>query len=233
MVTEISHSVGHAAIGGILTGGMATLNLARCFYYSRPLAILALISALVVAGYTAGLSALIRNTARQLAMGQGHLFGLQVQLVIGIEIGSDEERLIGKKVVGIASIALDPGIEPAVAAFDGFEKHGPLASLDPTARRRTDVDVDLSVTVERAEPNRVDEHTITAGQSDVDPIEAAWQFRRDLGAVSVRPSRQDAFAAASRVFARTPKWQARPRSRFGSRPAGGTYSRKVSPPFAP
>ncbi|REJ68239.1 MAG: NHLP bacteriocin export ABC transporter permease/ATPase subunit [Planctomycetota bacterium] len=84
MVTEISQNVGHAAIGGILGGGLATLNLVLCFFYSPYLAIIALVSALVIAAYTAGLSMTIRNTARRLGISQGRLFGFQVQLISGV-----------------------------------------------------------------------------------------------------------------------------------------------------
>jgi hypothetical protein len=84
MVTEISQSVGHAAVSGMLSGAMALLNLFLCLAYSPYLAVVALVSAVIVAGYTAGLSLLIRGTARRLGVSQGQLFGFQVQLISGV-----------------------------------------------------------------------------------------------------------------------------------------------------
>jgi ATP-binding cassette subfamily C protein len=63
---------------------MAALNLFLCLYYDPKLTILAVVSAAVIAAYTSGLSLLIRGAARRLSIGQGELFGFQVQLISGI-----------------------------------------------------------------------------------------------------------------------------------------------------
>ncbi len=84
MITEISRSISNTAINGMLSGGFALLNLVLCIYYNIDLAILAVVSALLIAIYTAGFSVVIRGTARKLSIGQGKLFGFQVQLISGI-----------------------------------------------------------------------------------------------------------------------------------------------------
>ena len=84
MITEISRSISNTAINGMLSGGFALLNLVLCIYYNFDLAILAVVSALLIAVYTAGFSVVIRGTARKLSIGQGKLFGFQVQLISGI-----------------------------------------------------------------------------------------------------------------------------------------------------
>lgn len=84
MITEISRDISYNAVEGILTGGMAGLNLLICVYYDMRLALVALISAVLVAASTAALSIGIRGAARKLSILQGVLFGFQVQLVSGI-----------------------------------------------------------------------------------------------------------------------------------------------------
>ena len=49
MITEISRSISNTAINGMLSGGFALLNLVLCIYYNFDLAILAVVSALVIA----------------------------------------------------------------------------------------------------------------------------------------------------------------------------------------
>lgn len=84
MITEISRDISNTAMSGILTGGMAALNLFMCLYYSPKLALLAVVSAAIIAVYTSALSVSIRGAARKLSIGQGELFGFQVQLISGI-----------------------------------------------------------------------------------------------------------------------------------------------------
>ncbi len=95
MVSDISQEIGNNAIGAMLTGGMAVLNIALCYYYSARLAVIAVVSAVIVSGYTAGLSSLIRGSARKLGLSQGKIFGMQVQLISGISkirIAGAEQR---------------------------------------------------------------------------------------------------------------------------------------------
>lgn len=84
MITEISRDISNTAIGSILTGGMAILNLVLCVYFNAKLAMLAVASAALIAAYTSGLSVMIRSAARKFSIGQGKLFGFQVQLISGI-----------------------------------------------------------------------------------------------------------------------------------------------------
>ena len=70
MITEISRDISNTAVGGILTGGMAALNLFMCLYYNPKLTILAVVSAAIIAAYTFGLSLSIRGAARNLASGR-------------------------------------------------------------------------------------------------------------------------------------------------------------------
>lgn len=84
MISEISRDISNTAVGGILTGAMAALNLFMCLYFSPKLAILAVVSALLIAAYTSGLSVSIRGVARKYSLSQGELFGFQVQLISGI-----------------------------------------------------------------------------------------------------------------------------------------------------
>lgn len=95
MVSDISQQIGNNAIGAILTGGMASLNIALCWYYSPKLAVIAVVSALLVSVYTAALSHFIRGSARKLGVSQGKIFGMQVQLISGIaklRIAGAEQR---------------------------------------------------------------------------------------------------------------------------------------------
>jgi NHLM bacteriocin system ABC transporter ATP-binding protein len=84
MITQISRDISNTAVNGILTGIFALLNLALCVYYNFKLAMLAVAAALLIAIYTAGFSTVIRGAARKLSIGQGKLFGFQVQLISGI-----------------------------------------------------------------------------------------------------------------------------------------------------
>jgi ATP-binding cassette subfamily C protein len=84
MITQISRDISNTAVNGILTGVFAFLNLALCIYYNFKLAMLAVAAALLIAIYTAGFSTVIRGAARKLSIGQGKLFGFQVQLISGI-----------------------------------------------------------------------------------------------------------------------------------------------------
>ena len=95
MITEISREISHSAIGGILVGFTASLNLFMCFYYNSQLAWIACVVALIVAGFTAGLSTAIRGMARKLTLGRGLLNGFQVQLITGvakIQVAAAQQR---------------------------------------------------------------------------------------------------------------------------------------------
>ena len=95
MITEISREISHSAISGILVGFTASLNLFMCFYYNSQLAWIACVVALIVAGFTAGLSIAIRKMARKLTLGRGMLNGFQVQLITGvakIQVAAAQQR---------------------------------------------------------------------------------------------------------------------------------------------
>jgi ATP-binding cassette subfamily C protein len=115
MITEMSRDISNTAVGGILMGGMAVLNLMLCLYYSPQLALLAVVSALVIAVYTAGLSVFIRGAARKLSIGYGKLFGFQVQLISGISklrVAGAEQRAFNNWARRMASqIRLMSGIQ--------------------------------------------------------------------------------------------------------------------------
>ncbi len=117
MITEISREVSHTSINGVLIGFAAILNLFMCFYYSTQLAWVACVVALVVAGYTAGLSVAIRGMARKLTVGRGILNGFQVQLISGvakIQVAAAQQRAFNAwaRKVG-AQLRLTAGIQRA------------------------------------------------------------------------------------------------------------------------
>jgi len=86
-----SMTVVSAAFGLIST----LLMLGMCFYYSRPLAILALIAAAITSVVSLSFSFVIRSKALQLELRRGTLFGIVVQMIHGVsklQIANAENR---------------------------------------------------------------------------------------------------------------------------------------------
>ena len=84
MVSEVSGEVGGTALSAVLSGAMSLLNLLLCFYYSPPLALLALTVAAVTSLFTATIAWMIRRQALELERLGGKFFGFTVQLVMGV-----------------------------------------------------------------------------------------------------------------------------------------------------
>lgn len=84
MITTISAGMSMTIISALF-GLLSTLvMLGLCFYYSRPLAWLALIAAAVTSIITVSFSYLIRKRALELEVRRGKLFGLIVQMIHGV-----------------------------------------------------------------------------------------------------------------------------------------------------
>src|SRR5690606_4247405 len=84
MITTISAGMSMTIISALF-GLLSTLvMLGLCFYYSRPLAWLALIAAAVTSIITVSFSYLIRKRALELELRRGKLYGLIVQMIHGV-----------------------------------------------------------------------------------------------------------------------------------------------------
>jgi ATP-binding cassette subfamily C protein len=84
MVSQVSQDLGATALRSFLTGVLSLLNLGLLFWYSPPLAWLAVLFALASAAATAGVATAVRRRARLLELLRGRLYGFVVQVVEGV-----------------------------------------------------------------------------------------------------------------------------------------------------
>ncbi|MDX2213493.1 MAG: NHLP bacteriocin export ABC transporter permease/ATPase subunit [Oculatellaceae cyanobacterium bins.114] len=94
-ISAIRRKLSGTVLQSIFSGSFALLNLGLLFYYSPPLATLALIVAIVIILFTAASGAMLVHQNRSLTELEGNLFGIVVQLVNGVSklrIAGVEER---------------------------------------------------------------------------------------------------------------------------------------------
>ncbi|MGP1374680.1 MAG: NHLP bacteriocin export ABC transporter permease/ATPase subunit [Almyronema sp.] len=83
-ITAIRRKLSGSALQGIFSGIFSLLNLGLLFYYSPPLAVIALLVALVIVGVTVASGLVLVRKYRPLLEIQGKLYGLVVQLINGV-----------------------------------------------------------------------------------------------------------------------------------------------------
>ena len=83
-VNAIRRKLSGTALDAMLSGAFALLNLGLLFYYSPPLAMLALVVALVVVSVTIVSGVLLLKKQRPLLELDGEIYGLMVQLINGV-----------------------------------------------------------------------------------------------------------------------------------------------------
>ncbi len=94
-ITAIRRKLSGSALQGIFSGVFSLLNLGLLFYYSPPLAIVALLVALVIMAVTVASGLVLVRKYKPLLEIQGKLYGLVVQLINGVSklrIAGAEER---------------------------------------------------------------------------------------------------------------------------------------------
>jgi len=94
-ITAIRRKLSGSALQGIFSGIFSLLNLGLLFYYSPPLALIAVLVALVIMGVTVASGMVLVRKYRPLLEIQGKLYGLVVQLINGVSklrIAGAEER---------------------------------------------------------------------------------------------------------------------------------------------
>ncbi|NEQ42395.1 MAG: NHLP bacteriocin export ABC transporter permease/ATPase subunit [Leptolyngbya sp. SIOISBB] len=94
-ITAIRRKLSGSALQGIFSGVFSLLNLGLLFYYSPPLALIALLVALVIMAVTVASGLVLVRKYRPLLEIQGKLYGLVVQLINGVSklrIAGAEER---------------------------------------------------------------------------------------------------------------------------------------------
>lgn len=83
-ITAIRRKLSGSALQGLFTGGFSLLNLGLLFYYSPPLASVALLVALLVMAVTVVSGLVLVRQYRPLLELEGKLYGLIVQLINGV-----------------------------------------------------------------------------------------------------------------------------------------------------
>ena len=94
-ISAIRRKLSGSALQGIFSGAFALLNLGLLFYYSPPLALVALLVALIIMGVTVASGLVLVRKYRPLLEIQGQIYGLVVQLINGVSklrIAGAEER---------------------------------------------------------------------------------------------------------------------------------------------
>jgi NHLM bacteriocin system ABC transporter ATP-binding protein len=94
-ITAIRRKLSGSALQGIFSGVFSLLNLGLLFYYSPPLALIALLVALVIMAVTVASGMVLVRKYKPLLEIQGKLYGLVVQLINGVSklrIAGAEER---------------------------------------------------------------------------------------------------------------------------------------------
>lgn len=94
-ISAIRRKLSGSALQGLFSGFFALLNLSLLFYYSPPLAVIALLVALGVVAITVTTGIILVRKYRPLLEIQGTLYGLVVQLINGVaklRIAGAEER---------------------------------------------------------------------------------------------------------------------------------------------
>ncbi|MGD1861065.1 MAG: NHLP bacteriocin export ABC transporter permease/ATPase subunit [Leptolyngbyaceae cyanobacterium] len=94
-ITAIRRKLSGSALQGIFSGVFSLLNLGLLFYYSPPLALVALLVALIIMGVTVASGMVLVRKYKPLLEIQGKLYGLVVQLINGVSklrIAGAEER---------------------------------------------------------------------------------------------------------------------------------------------
>ena len=94
-ISAIRRKLSGNALQGLFSGAFALLNLGLLFYYSLPLALVALLVALVIMAVTVVSGLVLVRKYRPLLELQGRLYGLVVQLINGVSklrIAGAEER---------------------------------------------------------------------------------------------------------------------------------------------
>ena len=94
-ISAIRRKLSGSALQGLFSGAFSLLNLGLLVYYSPPLAIVALLVALVIMGVTVASGMVLVRKYRPLLEIQGKLYGLVVQLINGVSklrIAGAEER---------------------------------------------------------------------------------------------------------------------------------------------
>ncbi|MEM0979609.1 MAG: ABC transporter transmembrane domain-containing protein, partial [Cyanobacteria bacterium P01_H01_bin.58] len=94
-ITSIRRKLSGSALQGIFSGVFALLNLGLLFYYSPPLALIALLVALLIMVVTVASGLVLVRKYRPLLEMQGKIYGLVVQLINGVSklrIAGAEER---------------------------------------------------------------------------------------------------------------------------------------------
>ncbi|MGF1457426.1 MAG: NHLP bacteriocin export ABC transporter permease/ATPase subunit [Leptolyngbyaceae cyanobacterium] len=94
-ITAIRRKLSGSALQGLFAGAFSLLNLGLLFYYSPPLALIALLVALVILVVTVASGLVLVRKYRPLLEIQGKLYGLVVQLINGVSklrIAGAEER---------------------------------------------------------------------------------------------------------------------------------------------
>jgi NHLM bacteriocin system ABC transporter ATP-binding protein len=124
-ISAIRRKLSGTALQSILAGFFALLNLVLLFYYSPPLAGLALLVAIVVMTFTAASGYLLVRQNAPLMELEGDIFGLMVQLINGVSklrVAGAEERAFaywGQKYTQQLRLTLSTQkIEDAVAIFN-------------------------------------------------------------------------------------------------------------------
>ncbi|MEK6236471.1 MAG: NHLP bacteriocin export ABC transporter permease/ATPase subunit [Planctomycetales bacterium] len=84
MVSTISNEVSGTAVRAVLSGFMSSVNLGLCFFYSPPLAWIALATALTAGVVSISFGLKIRKKALDYETRSGKLFGFTVQLINGV-----------------------------------------------------------------------------------------------------------------------------------------------------
>ena len=84
MISEVSTGFSMTVMSALLSLFSTLVMLGLCFVYSRPLALLALVSAVLTAACSITASFFIRRLALDLEIGSGKLFGTLVQMVGGV-----------------------------------------------------------------------------------------------------------------------------------------------------
>ncbi|MEL6400186.1 MAG: NHLP bacteriocin export ABC transporter permease/ATPase subunit [Cyanobacteria bacterium J06626_4] len=94
-ISAIRRKLSGSALQGLFAGAFSLLNLGLLFYYSPPLALVALLVALLIMGVTVASGLVLVRKYRPLLEIQGKLYGLVVELINGVSklrIAGAEER---------------------------------------------------------------------------------------------------------------------------------------------
>jgi NHLM bacteriocin system ABC transporter, ATP-binding protein len=84
IITTVSAGLSMTVMSAVFGLISTLIMLGLCFYYSRPLAFLALIAAAITSVFSLSFSFIIRTRALQLELRRGTLFGMVVQMIHGV-----------------------------------------------------------------------------------------------------------------------------------------------------